>query len=52
MHMQPLYKDALYFGGKVSENLFQKGLCLPSGSNLTSDEKERINKAIHSYLSQ
>ena len=52
MHMQPLYKDAQYFGGKVSEQLFQKGLCLPSGSNLTSDQKERIKKSIHSFLNQ
>ena len=49
MHMQPLYKDALYFGGKVSENLFQKGLCLPSGSNLTLQTRKRgFNKAINS----
>ena len=52
MHMQPLYKDAQYFGGKVSEKLFQKGLCLPSGSNLTSDQKERIKKSIHSFLNK
>ena len=52
MHMQPLYKDAQYFGGKVSEQLFQKGLCLPSGSNLTSDQKERIKKSIHSFLNK
>ena len=52
MHMQPLYKDAQYFGGKVSEQLFQKGLCLPSGSNLTSYQKERIKKSIHSFLNQ
>ena len=52
MHMQPLYKDAQYFGGKVSEQLFQKGLCLPSGSNLTSHQKERIKKSIHSFLNQ
>ena len=52
MHMQPLYKEAQYLGGKVSEQLFQKGLCLPSGSNLTSDQKERIEKSIHSFLNQ
>jgi len=52
MHMQPLYKDAQYFGRKVSEQLFQKGLCLPSGSNLTSDQKERIKKSIHSFLNK
>ena len=51
MHLQPVYKGAAYFGGAVAQELFQKGLCLPSGSNLTSDEKDRIKKAIQSYLS-
>ena len=50
--MQPLFKDYLYFGGEVSENLFRKGLCLPSGSNLTLNEKDRIKKVINSYLRQ
>ena len=52
MHMQPLFKGYLYFGGEVSENLFRKGLCLPSGSNLTLTEKDRIKKVINSYLRQ
>ena len=50
MHMQPLYKGAAYFGGAIAEQLFQKGICLPSGSNLTSQDKERIQKSIQSFL--
>ncbi len=50
MHLQPLYKKQSYFGGNVSEKLFQKGLCLPSGSNLSDPEKERIKLSIQNYL--
>ncbi len=42
MHMQPVFVDAPYYGGKVAEELFENGLCLPSGSNLTDEERERI----------
>ena len=42
MHKQPIFKDAPFFGDGTSEDLFAKGLCLPSGSNLTEREKERI----------
>lgn len=38
MHMQPVYKDSPYYGTDVSEKLFNKGLCLPSGSLLTDDD--------------
>lgn len=50
MHLQPLYKNAPYFGGQVAEKLFQKGLCLPSGSNLTLQDKKRIQKSIEAFL--
>ena len=42
MHLQPVFSNALYYGEKTAENLFENGLCLPSGSNLSEDEKERI----------
>ena len=42
MHMQPLYKDAPYYGNGVSEMLFEYGLCLPSGSNMTDGECEKV----------
>ena len=46
MHLQPVFKDAPYYGEKVAENLFDKGLCLPSGSNLTENDLERIATTI------
>ena len=50
MHMQPVFENAPYYGGKVAENLFDCGLCLPSGSNLTEEDKERIGKAIKEFF--
>lgn len=46
MHMQPVFADAPYYGGKVAEELFEYGLCLPSGSNLTDAERERISAKV------
>lgn len=46
MHLQPVFSSALYFGGNVAETLFDNGLCLPSGSNLTDEDRERIKKVI------
>ena len=46
MHMQPVFTSYPYYGKKVSETLFEQGLCLPSGSNLTITELETIKKAI------
>jgi dTDP-4-amino-4,6-dideoxygalactose transaminase len=42
MHLQPVYEGAKFFGGGVCKQLFEQGLCLPSGSNLTEEEFERI----------
>lgn len=42
MHLQPVYEGSKFFGSGVCEKLFQQGLCLPSGSNLTDDEFDRI----------
>ncbi|WP_308991931.1 aminotransferase class I/II-fold pyridoxal phosphate-dependent enzyme [Mariniflexile litorale] len=42
MHMQPVFKDCLHFTDGTSETLFNKGLCLPSGSNLSQDDLNRI----------
>ncbi|MGK7390749.1 MAG: DegT/DnrJ/EryC1/StrS family aminotransferase [Candidatus Cyclobacteriaceae bacterium M2_1C_046] len=42
MHLQPVFKDAPFYGDGISERLFEIGLCLPSGSNLTEEEFERI----------
>lgn len=42
MHLQPVYSQAPYYGGRVAEDLFGCGLCLPSGSNLTDADRTRI----------
>lgn len=46
MHMQPIYQDAPYYGGNVAEELFNQGLCLPSGSSLSNDDIHRVITAI------
>ena len=42
MHLQTVYEGARFFGSGVCEKLFEQGLCLPSGSNLTEEEFQRI----------
>jgi dTDP-4-amino-4,6-dideoxygalactose transaminase len=46
LHMQPVFQDCECFGGEVSEDLFERGLCLPSGSNLTDAELQRVIETI------
>ena len=50
MHMQPIYSDAPYYGGNVCETLFEKGLCLPSGSSLTNEDISRVIDALHNAI--
>jgi dTDP-4-amino-4,6-dideoxygalactose transaminase len=42
MHLQPVYAAMPFYGNHTADRLFEKGLCLPSGSNLTEKELERI----------
>mgnify|MGYP000035296895 CR=1 FL=1 len=51
MHLQPVFSKFKFYGCFVSEQLFDNGLCLPSGSNLTNSDKQRIKKAIYKVLS-
>lgn len=51
MHLQPLYKEFPYYGGTVGEDLFNNGLCLPSGSNLTPEELARIENVLSNVFS-
>ncbi|MGJ1445033.1 DegT/DnrJ/EryC1/StrS family aminotransferase [Sphingobacterium spiritivorum] len=46
MHLQPVFQDSPYYGEKVAEKLFDNGLCLPSGSNLTDSDRERIKNVV------
>ena len=50
MHLQPIFEKYPYYGTKVAEELFQKGLCLPSGSNLNADDKRRISENIKTFF--
>lgn len=46
MHLQPIFEKYPYYGGIVAETLFENGLCLPSGSNLTAEDRNRIAAVI------
>lgn len=52
MHLQPVFKDYPYYGDNISETFFEKGLCLPSGSNLTKKDKAFIAKVILDYINR
>ena len=50
LHMQPVFAECESIGGEVAAYLFERGLCLPSGSNLTDEDKTRVIegvKAVH-----
>jgi pyridoxal phosphate-dependent aminotransferase EpsN len=42
MHLQPVFDRYQVFGGNVSRQLFEQGLCLPSGSSLTADDRQLV----------
>jgi dTDP-4-amino-4,6-dideoxygalactose transaminase len=46
MHLQPIFERYPYYGSNVAQKLFENGLCLPSGSNLTDNDRERIAAVI------
>jgi len=46
LHLQPVFSGCECIGGAVAENLFNRGLCLPSGSNLISEDLERVINGI------
>jgi dTDP-4-amino-4,6-dideoxygalactose transaminase len=48
MHLQPVFAEYDVIGGSVSEDLFARGLCLPSGSNLTEADLERVVDVVRS----
>ncbi|WP_417431779.1 DegT/DnrJ/EryC1/StrS family aminotransferase [Halpernia sp.] len=50
MHLQPVFKDAPFYGEDIAENLFRDGLCLPSGSNLSDDDRNRIENVVNSLF--
>lgn len=46
LHLQPVFADCKMLGGSVCEDLFRRGLCLPSGSGMTEEEQTRVVEAI------
>ena len=50
MHRQPLFAGAEIFGGTVSEDLFARGLCLPSGTAMEREDVERVAAVIRKVL--
>ncbi len=46
MHRQPAFAECPSYGGAVAEDLFARGLCLPSGSDLTADDAERVVEVV------
>ena len=49
MNMQPIYADAPFYGDGCAERLFNRGLCLPSGSILTDEEIARVVDCITKF---
>ncbi|WP_426063475.1 DegT/DnrJ/EryC1/StrS family aminotransferase [Flavobacterium sp. DSP2-3-1] len=52
MHLQPIFQQCPYYGKKVAETLFENGLCLPSGSNLTEEDRNRIQSVLAKLFGQ
>lgn len=50
MHLQPVFSKYPYYGETVAKSLFNNGLCLPSGSNLTEEDCLRIREVITTYF--
>ena len=50
MHLQPVFQSYPYYGSAVSADLFEKGLCLPSGSNLTDNDLNRVVETFNNVL--
>lgn len=48
MHLQPVFRDARHVGGAIGERLFETGLCLPSGSQMTGEEIDRVVSIVRS----
>lgn len=52
MHTQPIFTDCPYYGDGVSELIFERGLCLPSGSSLTDEQIAYVAETIKKFVSE
>jgi dTDP-4-amino-4,6-dideoxygalactose transaminase len=50
LHLQPIFADSPMYGGSVCESLFEAGLCLPSGSNLSVQDFSRVLEVLEGVL--
>jgi dTDP-4-amino-4,6-dideoxygalactose transaminase len=46
MHLQPVFSGCRVRGGAVAQSIFEQGLCLPSGSNLSDQDRERVIETV------
>lgn len=51
MHLQPVFKDFRSAGGKVAAQLFERGLCLPSGSSLSQPDRDLVARRVRGMVS-
>ncbi len=52
MHQQPVFADHEMIGGKVADELFARGICLPSGSRMTDGQQDRVVAAMRDWLNR
>lgn len=52
MHLQPIFKDYPFYGSGIAQQLFDDGLCLPSGSNLTGTQLNRVVNCLRGLYSK
>jgi UDP-N-acetylbacillosamine transaminase len=50
MHLQPVFAECSSFVDGTSDDLFRRGLCVPSGSVLTDDQVERVAALIRAVV--
>lgn len=50
LHLQPVFAGHQVFGGELAEDLFERSLCLPSGSSLSTEERSRVINVVKSYI--
>ena len=52
LHLQPVFRDRVCYGGGLAETLFEQGICLPSGSGMSESERGRVIHLVAGLLSQ
>ena len=50
LHLQPVFQECRYYGSGIEEKLFFDGLCLPSGSGLTEEERVKVIANVRSSI--